>query len=84
MSKTIKTILGCVMIFFLSLQGFAQEKPNVLFIAVDDLNDYVNCMNGSVRAHTPNIDKLAKQGMLFTNAHCQAPICGPSRASIRI
>lgn len=60
----------------------AQDKPNVLFIAIDDLNDYVNCMNGSIQAFTPNIDKLAKAGVLFTNAHCQAPICGPSRASI--
>lgn len=60
----------------------AQEKPNVLFIAVDDLNDYVGCMNGAVRVPTPNIDKLAGQGTLFTNAHCQAPISGPSRACI--
>lgn len=59
-----------------------RDKPNVLFIAIDDLNDFVNCMDGSVRALTPNIDKLAKAGTLFTNAHCQAPICGPSRASI--
>jgi len=59
-----------------------QEKPNVLFIAIDDLNDYVNCMNGSIKASTPNIDRLAQEGILFTNAHCQAPICGPSRASI--
>lgn len=59
-----------------------EEKPNVLFIAIDDLNDYVNCMNGSITAFTPNIDRLASQGTLFVNAHCQAPICGPSRASI--
>jgi len=65
-----------------SFASMAQNKPNVLFIAIDDLNDYVNCMNGSVQAKTPNIDKLASKGMLFTNAHCQAPICGPSRASI--
>ena len=58
------------------------QKPNVLFIAIDDLNDYVACMNGTIKAHTPNIDRLARQGTLFTNAHCQAPICGPSRASI--
>jgi arylsulfatase A-like enzyme len=61
---------------------FGQQKPNVLFIAIDDLNDYVNCMNGSIKVPTPNIDKLASQGTLFTNAHCQAPICGPSRASV--
>ena len=60
----------------------AQDKPNILFIAIDDLNDYVGCMNGSIKALTPNIDRLASQATLFTNAHCQAPICGPSRASI--
>jgi len=56
--------------------------PNILFIAIDDLNDYVNCLHGSIQAKTPNIDRLASQGVLFTNAHCQAPICGPSRACI--
>jgi arylsulfatase A-like enzyme len=60
----------------------AQEKHNVLFIAVDDLNDWVGCLGGHPQTLTPNIDKLASQGVLFTNAHCQAPICGPSRASI--
>jgi arylsulfatase A-like enzyme len=60
----------------------SQKKPNVLFIAVDDLNDWVGCLGGHPQAITPNIDKLASRGMLFTNAHCQAPICGPSRASI--
>jgi len=74
----------CYSIFLLLLSQFifAQDKPNVLFIAIDDLNDYVNCMNGTIRANTPHIDKLAQAGTLFTNAHCQAPICGPSRASI--
>lgn len=67
---------------FITLNVFGQQKPNVLFIAIDDLNDYVNIMNGSIQVPTPNIDKLAQQGILFTNAHCQAPICGPSRASI--
>ena len=66
----------------LTMNAIGQVKPNVLFIAIDDLNDYVNCMNGAISVPTPNIDKLAEQGTLFTNAHCQAPICGPSRASI--
>ncbi len=60
----------------------AAEKPNVLMIAIDDLNDWIGCMNGHPNAITPNIDKLAGRGVLFTNAHCQAPICGPSRASL--
>ncbi len=59
-----------------------KEKPNVLFIAIDDLNDWVGCMDGHPQAITPNIDRLAARGTLFTNAHCQAPICGPSRAAI--
>lgn len=57
-------------------------KPNVLFIAVDDLNDWLGCMDGHPNTKTPNMDKLASQGVLFTNAHCQAPLCGPSRASL--
>ncbi len=58
------------------------SKPNVLFIAVDDLNDWLGCLGGHPNAITPNMDRLARRGTLFTNAHCQAPICGPSRASI--
>jgi len=57
------------------------DAPNVLFIVVDDLNDWVGCLGGHPQAKTPNIDRLAKKGVLFTNAHCQAPLCGPSRAS---
>lgn len=56
--------------------------PNVLFIAIDDLNDWLGCMKGHPNAKTPNLDRLAARGTLFTNAHCQAPICGPSRASL--
>lgn len=65
----------------------AQQKPsppNVLFIAVDDLNDWVGCLNGHPDAHSPNIDRLASRGVLFTNAHCQAPICNPSRTSFML
>ena len=58
------------------------ETPNVLFIAIDDLNDWVGCLGGHPQATTPNIDRIAARGTLFTNAHCQGPICGPSRASL--
>ncbi len=57
------------------------EGYNVLFIAVDDWNDQVGCM-GDNQVITSNLDRLAAMGMLFTNAHCSAPICNPSRASI--
>lgn len=59
-----------------------QKQPNVLFIAIDDLNNWLGCLNGYSNTKTPNIDRLAAQGVLFTNAHCQAPLCGPSRASL--
>jgi arylsulfatase A-like enzyme len=58
----------------------AQIKPNILLIAVDDMNNYVGCMGGP--AITPNIDALAKQGVLFNNAYCVAPACNPSRVAI--
>lgn len=62
-------------------QLFAQEKPNVLMIILDDLNDYVGVLGGHPQAKTPNIDRLAKEGVLFTNAHANVPVCQPSRAS---
>ena len=60
----------------------ADEKPNVLFISVDDLNDWTGCLGGHPQARTPNIDRLAAGGVLFTNAHCAAPACNPSRTAI--
>ena len=64
-------------------EGASPEgKPNVLLIAIDDLNDWVGCLGGHPDTRTPHIDRLARNGVLFTNAHCQAPICNPSRTSI--
>lgn len=60
----------------------AEQKPNVLFIAIDDLNDWVGCLGGHPQAHTPHIDRLATRGILFTNAHTSAPGCSPSRNSL--
>lgn len=59
-----------------------ETPPNVLFIAVDDLNDWVNCLGGRPGVQTPNLDRLASKGVLFTSAHCAAPACNPSRISI--
>jgi arylsulfatase A-like enzyme len=58
------------------------KQPNVLLIAIDDLNDWIGCMGGHPQAKTPNIDRLAARGVLFNNAHCQSPVCNPSRASM--
>ncbi|MCA9124819.1 MAG: sulfatase [Planctomycetaceae bacterium] len=83
------SIVPAWLILLVTLQyGYAlaaeqQAKPNVLFIAVDDMRDWVNCLSGyEGPVHTPNIDRLAKRGMLFTNAHCASPKCAPSRAAI--
>ena len=66
----------------LAVNAHAAPKPNVLFIAVDDLNDWIGCIGGHPQALTPNMDRLAKRGVLFTNAHCAAPACNPSRAAV--
>ena len=58
------------------------RRPNVLFIAADDLNDWLHCLQGHPQVQTPHLDALAARGTLFTNAHCQAPLCNPSRSSL--
>lgn len=60
----------------------AGDRPNVLFIAVDDLNSWVNCYGNELRAATPNIDRLASRGVRFDRAYCAAPICNPSRVAV--
>jgi arylsulfatase A-like enzyme len=57
------------------------RKPNVLFIAVDDLKPALACA-GDPHAKTPNIDKLAGRGTVFTRAYCQQAVCSPSRSSL--
>lgn len=58
------------------------KKPNVLFIAVDDLNDWVGCLGGHPQARTPNIDALAARGVNFSHAYCASPVCNPSRTAL--
>lgn len=65
-----------------SSSAWGAEKLNFLLIAVDDLNDWIGVLGGHPQATTPNMDRLAKKGVLFTNAHCQSPVCNPSRASL--
>ncbi|WP_051774709.1 sulfatase [Formosa agariphila] len=58
------------------------DKPNVLFIAVDDLNNMISPIANFSNIQTPNFDRLAAMGVTFTDAHCPAPLCGPSRSAI--
>ena len=62
--------------------GSSRLRPNVLFIAMDDLNDWIGCLGGHPQTLTPNLDRLAASGVLFKNAHCPAPACNPSRTAI--
>ena len=68
-------------IFFLSLGIVkAETKPNVILITVDDLRPELNCY-GATHMITPNIDRIANQGMRFESAYVQSPACGPSRTT---
>ena len=58
------------------------DRPNILFIAIDDQNDWFGCMQGHPQVQTPAIDALAARGTLFLNAHCQSPLCNSSRTSL--
>ena len=72
-----------VLCFFLCLSTLLHaERPNVLFIAIDDQNDWIGYLGGHPQVKTPNIDRLAASGTAFMNAHCQAPLCNPSRSSL--
>ena len=74
-------VLKCLLLLFF-FTGNLWARPNVLFIAVDDLRDWVGHLSGHPNAKTPNIDRLAKHGVSFTRAYCSAPLCNPSRISL--
>ena len=59
----------------------SEARPNVLFVIVDDMNDWVGCLGGYPGVRTPNIDRLARRGVLFSNAHCASSVCNPSRTA---
>ena len=85
----IKTYLAVFAFIFIALHasplkltGEEQKKPNILFIGVDDLNDWIKGYGGHPDAITPNIDRLLERGVMFNNAQCAAPICNPSRSAL--
>ncbi len=73
------TLAGCMQPGISTRGGQAR---NLVLIIIDDLNDWVTALGNHPQVKTPNIDKLAGSGTVFANAHAQAPICGPSRASL--
>jgi len=74
-------LLTAVLIAFNATTA-AAPRPNIVFIAIDDLNDWIGCLGGHPDAKTPNMDRLAQRGLLFRNAHCQVPVCMASRVSV--
>ena len=62
----------------------APRRPNVLFIAIDDQNDWLGHLGGHPLAKTPHLDRLAARGTSMLNAHCNAPLCNPSRTSLML
>ncbi len=87
MMKALYVLTGLAICYFL-LFSFnydtvkPKQKQNVLFIMVDDLNDYEGVFGGHPQALTPNIDRFAKSGVVFANAHTNVPVCQPSRNSL--
>ena len=75
----LRTVL-CLTLFYVIQAAVFAQKPNILFIVSDDLNTNIGPYM-DIDQHTPNLDRLAKEGVKFTRAYCQFPLCGPSRAS---
>lgn len=81
-----KPIFALALLTILALPSYAAEstRPNILFIAIDDQNDWIGHLGGHPMAKTPHIDKLAARGTTFANAHCNSPLCNPSRTSLML
>jgi arylsulfatase A-like enzyme len=86
MNNLKKKLLFCCIFILVNFQNLIcqnlNDKPNVLFIICDDLNDYQGVFGGHPQAKTPNIDKLAASGVRFINAQSNVPVCSPSRNSL--
>ncbi|MDR1269291.1 MAG: sulfatase-like hydrolase/transferase, partial [Planctomycetaceae bacterium] len=78
-----KKLLRLTIVIFLTITAhvFGADKPNVLFIAIDDLRTELGCY-GNDRIKSPNIDRLAKQGTIFEHAYCMVSVCGASRSAL--
>lgn len=82
MSRALAALALLIMQALLAGSTLAADKPNVLFIAVDDLNHWIGHLGRNSQTMTPNLDALAARGVTFTHAYCAAPACNPSRAAL--
>ena len=81
---TMKQLLLIIVIGLTTLPlhtTLAENRPDVLFIAVDDMNDWISLLDPNSPIKTPNLERLARRGMLFTRAYCISAACNPSRAA---
>ena len=79
----LRLLIAVISIGIFNTAVFAQKKskPNILFIAIDDLKPELGCYGNNL-IKTPNIDRLAAMGTVFLNNYCQQAVCGPTRASL--
>jgi arylsulfatase A-like enzyme len=82
MSLTRRSFSALLPLAPMALVKAAPAKRNVLFIAIDDLNDWIGCLRGHPNTITPNLDRLASRSVNFTSAHCAAPLCNPARSAL--
>lgn len=75
-------LLACMTTGVVAAETETKKQPNVLMVAVDDLNHWLTFMGRNPQAQTPNFDRLAKMGVAFTNAYCAVPACEPSRCAL--
>src|SRR5262245_465327 len=82
MTRWLNGLAVYLLVTYATAVGAETAPPNVVFIAVDDLNHWVGHLGRNPQTKTPNIDRLARMGVTFTHAYCAAPVCNPSRAAL--
>lgn len=80
--QNVITFLCTLSLCVATARSNASQRPNILFISVDDLNDMPTFMGHYPDAITPNMNRLASKGVIFRHAHSPYPLCGPARASV--
>ena len=86
LSKYVRQRVARTALVFLAgalvMTGEAKPRPDVLFVAIDDMNDWISLLDPESPIKTPNLERLATRGMLFTRAYCISPACNPSRSAL--
>lgn len=81
-ARLLHRIIHAIIVLFAAATLTAADRPNVLFIPIDDMNDWVTHLGGHPQSVTPNLDRIARRGVTFANAYCAVPACNPSRVAL--